>query len=77
MRRRQPVELLAKRRKESFLRPFAEVERHYWDWGFGMVDQVLLLKGLNAWQRAVVHNEAEVRVALMVELELTTFLQSW
>ncbi len=72
MRRRPPVALLAKRCKEALLAPFAQVERHCWDWGFGMVDQALLLKGLNAWQRAIVHNEAEVRVVLEEELELTT-----
>eukprot|EP01084_Bolivina_argentea_P298465 514329_1 len=58
-RRRLPVELLAKRRKEILLVPFAQVERHCWDWGFGIVDQALLLKGLNTWQRTIVHNEAE------------------
>ncbi len=66
------MELLAKRRKEILLVPFAQVERHCWDWGFGIVDQALLLKGLNTWQRTIVHNEAEVRVALEEELELTT-----
>ncbi len=55
-----PVTLVAKC-KETVLVPFAHmVERHCWDWGLGMVDHALLLKGLNTWQRAIVHNVAEV-----------------
>ncbi len=52
--------LLAKR-EETLLVPFAQVERHCWDWGHDMIDHALLLKGLNAWQRAIVQKEAEVR----------------